>query len=121
MQHGHEAYRQTTRITTSPRDLEAQLLLRAAAQLQNLKEEWSEDHHRLNAALHYNRRLWTVFVSSVARADNPLPQPIKNNIATLGAFIFKQTLSLQSSPAPEKLNALIAINREIASGLHAAA
>ena len=120
MHEGVETYAQTAKITKSPRDLEGSLLLKAASQLQQLKDNWagSADRNQLDAALYYNRRLWTVFVTSVAREENPLPLEIKNNIASLGAFIFHQTLMVQKDPAPEKLTTLININREIAAGLH---
>lgn len=120
MQGAVETYAQTAKITKSPRELESSLLLKAAAQLQTLKDTWetAPDRAALDAALYYNRRLWTVFVSSVARPENPLPLEIKNNIASLAAFIFYQTLMTQKAPAPEKLNPLITINREIAAGLN---
>ncbi len=119
MQNAVEAYSQTAKIATAPRDREASLLIKAATQLHNVQEHWSDDQSdALDDALYYNRRLWTVFVSSVARRDNPLPLQIKNNIASLAAFIFHHTLMIQKEPAPEKLNTLININREIAAGLH---
>jgi flagellar protein FlaF len=59
-----------------------------------------------------------VFVGAVAEQDSPLPKEIRNNVASLGVFIFKHTLELQKDPAPEKLLALININKEIAAGLH---
>ncbi len=121
MQNAAEAYNQIARTTRSPRDLEADLLLKAASQLQMLKDGWDEGADGLDAALHYNRRLWTVFVGSVARAENPLPLEIKNNVASLGAFIFHHTIQVQRRPAPEQLTPLIDINRELASGLHGSA
>lgn len=121
MQHAAEAYSQIAKTTTTPRDLEADLLLKAASQLQMLRDEWDRDSDQLDAALFYNRRLWTVFVGSIARADNPLPLEIKNNVASLGAFIFHHTMQVQRRPAPEKLTPLININREIAAGLHGTA
>ena len=114
-----KAYSQTAKIATAPRNREATLLIKAATQLHNVQERWSDDQETaLDDALYYNRRLWTVFVSSVARKDNPLPVQIKSNIASLAAFIFHHTLMIQKEPAPEKLNTLININREIAAGLH---
>lgn len=121
MREAFDAYNRTARITRSPRDLEASLLLKSAAQLQDIKENWGGEGAPLQSALLYNRRLWTVFVSSVARAENPLPIAIKNNIASLGAFIFHHSMMIERQPAPDKLNTLIMINREIAAGLHAAA
>lgn len=120
MQGAAEAYAQTAKTTSTPRELEGSLLLKAASQLQYVKDNWPSGPNRkeLSEALYFNRRLWTVFVSSVSQPDNPLPLEIKNNIASLASFIFHQTLMTQRDPAPEKLTSLININRQIAAGLH---
>lgn len=116
-----EAYAETAKIASSPRQLEASLLLKSASQLQHVHDNWSAGSDTLSTVLQYNRRLWTIFVSAVAEKDNPLPPEIRNNIASLGVFIFKHSLELQSEPAPEKLIPLITINKEIAAGLNEAA
>ncbi|MGI9570793.1 MAG: flagellar biosynthesis regulator FlaF, partial [Desulfobulbia bacterium] len=72
----------------------------------------------LQAALYYNRQLWTIFLGSVSDVENPLPIEIKNNIASLGIFVLNHTIDIQVNPTPEKLASLININRDIASGLH---
>ena len=118
MQHqATQAYSQTAKITVSPRDLEADLLLKAAAMLQTVQDSWPDSHGDLNGALTYNRRLWTVFATSVTGEGNPLPDSVKQNIANLGLFVFNQSIVVQRDPAPEKLTSLISINREIAAGL----
>ncbi|MCC2113765.1 MAG: flagellar biosynthesis regulator FlaF [Hyphomicrobiales bacterium] len=118
MQHkAAQAYGRTAQNTTNPRDLEANLLIKAATRLQSVKENWNDRGSDLDDALFYNRQLWTIFVTSATRTENPLPNQIKQNIANLGIFIFNQTLSMIRDPRPEKLNTLITINREIAAGL----
>ena len=121
MQQAHEAYTETAKVTKAPRQLEASLLLKAASQLQDIHDNWSDDRQALDSVLHYNRRLWTVFVGAVAEENSPLPIEIRNNVASLGVFIFKHSLEVQHDPAPEKLLALININKEVAAGLNAAA
>ena len=113
------AYAQAPKITVSPRTLEADLLTKAASRLQAIVDGWPQTSADLRDALTYNRRLWTIFATSATAEETPLPQSIKQNIANLGLSIFKQTLALESEPAPEKLTALIGINREIAAGLRA--
>lgn len=114
------AYQQVGRQTTSPRDLEANLLSKSAANLQRLKDEWdTQTRHDLSAALLFNRRLWMVFVSSATRDESPLPVDLRQNIANLGLFVMKQTLTLQAEPLPHKLDVLININRQLAAGLRA--
>lgn len=115
-----QAYQKTSQVAVSPRELEATLLMKAAARLQLIKDEWENSTlAEVDDALTYNRKLWTVLVTSVTNADNPLPDQIKNNIASLGVFIFKHTMALIVDPHPDKLNTLISINRSIAEGLRA--
>jgi flagellar protein FlaF len=111
------AYANTARATLSGRDLEAQLLLRAAARLSAVHEGWPTTSPDLVPALIYNRKLWTVFATSATRPENPLPKALKSNIANLALFIFTRQLDIEQAPAPEKLRALISINREVATGL----
>jgi flagellar protein FlaF len=46
-----------------------------------------------------------------------MPAPIKQNIASLGMFIFNHTLTLMGKPEAARLGVLVNINREIAAGL----
>jgi flagellar protein FlaF len=93
--------------------------MNAATRLQGIRENWDKRQGELGDALTYNRKLWTVLVTSVTRPENPLPQPIKHNIMTLGMFIFSHTLDVLIEPKPERLGVLININRELAAGLRA--
>src|SRR5690606_574616 len=103
--------------TASPRELEAALLLRAAARLQAIRDGWDEQQSQLGAALNFNRRLWSIFLASVTRPDNPLPPAIRQNVANLGLFVCNHTLSVLLDPRPENLRILINVNREVAAGL----
>ena len=58
-----------------------------------------------------------MLVTGATRPENPLPDPIKQNMANLALFVFKHTVGVLAEPAPEKLNVLVTINREIAAGL----
>ena len=121
MQQAANAYSKTSKITMPPRQLEASLLIKSAILLQDLKDNWEPSKQELLTALRYNRRLWTVFISSVAKPDNPLPLGIKNKVASIGAFILSHTIEVEMEPAPEKLVTLININKEIAAGLRSTA
>jgi flagellar biosynthesis activator protein FlaF len=112
-----KAYELTATKTASPRDLEADLLLSAAARLQAIHDGWDSRHSELDAALLYNRKLWTIFITSATSAENPLPAAIRENVANLGLFVFKQTVKVLVDPKPETLGSLININRELAAGL----
>lgn len=118
--HAALAYQQTARQTANPRDVEANLLSRSAARLQRAMDGYDGDRSDYDDALDYNRRLWNILVTSVTREDNPLPAPIRENIANIGIFILSQTLALQAEPMPQKLDSLININKNLAAGLRAA-
>ena len=113
------AYQKVGKQTVSPRVLEANLLSRAAAQLQMVRDNWDTRRHELREALLFNRKLWNIFLTSVTGEESQLPDKLRENIANLGLFVMKQTVSMQDNPVPQKLDTLININRELAAGLRA--
>lgn len=123
MQNRTQAYAKTAQATGSPRELEAQLLLRAAAKLQAVKDAGVGEDGEAVSAIRYNRRLWLVFASSIGKPENPLPREIKQNVANLANFIINHSMKLETegSRTQERLGVLININREIAAGLRARA
>lgn len=117
MQNPAQAYGKTAKVVSNPRELEAGLLSKSAQQLQAVKDRWDPAGAAFSNALVYNRKLWSVFAGAVTEDTNPLPREIKQNIANLAVFVLKRTVQVQANPAPEKLDALININREVAAGL----
>jgi flagellar protein FlaF len=117
MQNAAQAYGKVAKEIASPRELEADLLLKAAAQLQAIHDAWDQKRADLDAALLYNRKLWLVFVSSITDINHPMPLEIRQNVANLAVFVMKQTLAIMMEPRPEQLTSLININRELAAGL----
>jgi flagellar protein FlaF len=117
MQQVANAYARVQQSTQSPRELESSILLKAGQKLQAVKDGWPESERDLDAALTYNRKLWTILVTSVTREDSQLPREIRQNIVNLGLFIFKHSFALSIEPDPARLQVLININREIAAGL----
>ena len=113
------AYQKVGKQTVSPRVLEANLLSRAAAQLQMVRDNWDTRRHELREALLFNRKLWNIFLTSVTGEQSQLPDKLRENIANLGLFVMKQTVSMTDNPVPQKLDVLININRELAAGLRA--
>jgi len=111
-------YQRTLQATVNPIEREAFLLVKAASQIQAAKDCWL-DRDILDTALVYNRRLWTVFISSLLEADHPLPLPIRQNVVNLGYFVLNHTLSIEAKPEVERLSVLISINKNIAEGLRA--
>jgi flagellar protein FlaF len=117
MQSAAQAYGAVAKQTARPRELEANLLLRAAARLQTIMDSWETKQRELDDALLYNRRLWTIFVTSATGSESQLPVAMRQNIANLGLFVINQTMSASFERRPEKLRSLITINREVAAGL----
>lgn len=111
------AYAHTSRTTSSPREIEAQALLKAARQLQEVLSNWKGPDNAMQAALLFNRRLWSIFLSAAESKDNPQPIDIRQNVANIGVFVMKRTVDMQLNPDPAKLKALIDINCNIAAGL----
>lgn len=122
MNYATKAYSKVAKETASPRELEASLLLKAAAKLQHVQKCWTDPKPAgLDEALLYNRRLWTVFIDAVIRDDNKLPKQVCENLTALGMRVMGDTFTMMTKPAPEQLTPLININRRIAAGLRAKA
>src|SRR5262245_40655232 len=121
MRSATNAYQSVAKEIVSQRDLEANLLLKAAARLNAVSDAWDQDQSDLNEALTYNRKLWTFLLDAVTSADNPLPLEIRENVANLGVFILKHTFAVMANPRREALASLININRQLAAGLRAKA
>jgi flagellar protein FlaF len=117
MQSAAQAYGLVAKQIASPRELEADLLLKAAARLQAVHDAWDGKRSELNGALLYNRKLWSIFLTSVTGTEHPLPTAIRQNVANLGLFVMNQTVAILREPQRAQLAALININRELAAGL----
>lgn len=119
--HAVNAYGSTA-AATDPRSLEGQILLKAATRMDVLCQQLDAAGGTVASGIvaetmEYNRKLWTVFLSDTMNDEHPLPQDIKNNIASLAVFIFKRTTDVMVEPSSQKIRALIDINRNIAAGL----
>ncbi len=116
-----QAYDQGTKTTASGRQLEAGALFKAARRLEECQEKWNapDCSERLHDALAHNRRLWTFFQSELVEPDHGLPMDLRRDILRLSLFIDRRTIEVIAEPYPEKLTALIEINRHIAAGLSA--
>ena len=114
-----EAYQTVDRTTMSGRETESRVLTQAALKLKDCQDNWdAEDRNtKLDEALKYNQRIWSIFQSELAREDNPLPGPLKQDLLRLGAFIDRRIFETMAFPAPEKLTAVININQNISAGL----
>ncbi|MEJ5358207.1 MAG: flagellar biosynthesis regulator FlaF [Desulfobacterales bacterium] len=114
-----KTYDQVRRTTQNGRELEAEVLSKAAHRLQHCRDHWPDIQGggRLHEALKYNQRIWTILQAELEKPENPLPQELKRNLLRLSLFIDRRTLEILADPRPEKLSILIEINRNIAAGL----
>ena len=114
-----QAYEQASKTTNSGREIEAIVLTKAAERLVDCRNNWEREDRdvRLDEALKFNQQIWTIFQTELGKEENPLPKTLKNNMLKLSTFVDKRILESMASPAPEKLTAIIDINRNIAAGL----
>ncbi len=117
--HVGNAAAKTAIESAPPREVEARLLLQAAAKLQAVHDSWRDKPAALSDALLFNRRLWTVFLDAVTSEGNKLPKEVCDNIKRLGTFVLAETDTLMTKPKPDHLTSMIKINRGIAAGLGA--
>jgi len=114
-----DAYRTVQKTTMSGRDIEASILTQAALKLQMCQSNWGGEGNdeKLDEAIQYNQRVWSIFQGELAKDDNPLPKKLRQDILSLSLFIDKRIFDVLSSPSPEKLTVIININLNLAAGL----
>jgi flagellar biosynthesis activator protein FlaF len=105
--------------TLSGRQLEASVLTKGAHLLKSCQEKWDQEGHfaRLDEALVFNQKIWTIFQDELVRNTNPLPEEVRTDILKLSLFIDKRIIEIMNDPQPEKLDIIININLNIAGGL----
>lgn len=118
MNYAANAYARTSRSALTPREAESAVLLKAAQQLIGASHGLAAgDTKRLNEALSFNQRVWTILASEATADENPLPTDIKQGIGNLGVFVLRSCVDTMIEPTPEKIANLVQINNEIAAGL----
>ncbi len=112
-------YQSVEKGTISGSETEARVLTQAALKLQACQKNWGgeNDESNLSEALRYNQKVWSIFQAELTRGDNPLPAQLKKDLLRLSVFVDKRIFETIAAPSPEKLNAVININRNIAAGL----
>ncbi len=114
-----EAYKTVDKTTMSGRETEARVLTQAALKLKDCQDNWSakDKDEKLDEALKYTQRIWSIFQGELSNEDNQLPRQLRINLLRLSSFIDKRIFETMSYPSPEKLTAVININQNIAAGL----
>ena len=114
-----KAYESVSNATRSGREIEAAVLTKAAMKLKACQDDWDAPgrENRLDEALKYNQRIWSIFQSELSREDHELPKKLRLDILRLAAFIDRRIFETMAFPAPDKLNIVIKINNNLAAGL----
>ncbi|MEJ2163889.1 MAG: flagellar biosynthesis regulator FlaF [Desulfobacterales bacterium] len=112
-------YETVSKATQSGREIEAAVLTKAAVKLKKCQDNWDAQDRddRLEEALKYNQRVWSIFQSELSRDNHELPRKLRLDILRLAAFIDKRIFETMAFPEPEKLDIVIAINNNLAAGL----
>lgn len=114
-----KAYESVDKSTMSGRDVEAAVLTKAALKLKECQDNWDthDRDEKLDVALKFNQRIWSLFQGELAKEDNPLPTELKANLLSLSAFIDRRIFETMAYPTPDKLTIIININNNLAAGL----
>ena len=114
-----KAYESVSNATRSGREIEAAVLTKAAMKLKACQEDWDapDRDNRLDEALKYNQRIWSIFQSELSRENHELPKKLRLDILRLAAFIDRRIFETMAFPEPDKLNIVININNNLAAGL----
>jgi flagellar protein FlaF len=113
------AYESVAKATLSGREIEAAVLTKAAVKLKDCRDNWDapDQDNRLEEALNYNQRIWSILQSELSREDHELPKKLRLDILRLAAFIDRRIFETMAFPSPEKLKIVIDINNNLAAGL----
>lgn len=109
------AYRDQARSVRTERGLEYDAFARVTQRLVMVAPQEPRNMADLAAALHDNRRLWTILATDVADPKNPLPQTLRARIVYLAQFCHRHSSEVLNSNA--SLQPLIDINTAIMRGL----
>ena len=117
--HSLKAYENVNKATMSGREVEAAVLTKAARKLKTCQENWNapDREEKLEEALKFNQRIWSIFQSELSRSDHELPQKLRLDVLRLAAFIDRRIFETLAYPSPDKLNIVIDINNNLAAGL----
>lgn len=107
------AYQSSSRAPLrTPRGTEYEALAKVTHQL---KDALTSPFSQLAAALHENRRLWTVLAADVADSKNGLPDTLRAQVFYLAEFTFEHSRKVLSKG--EDPSVLIEINTAVMRGL----
>lgn len=102
--------------TSAPGEVEAWGLTQAALRMTAAQE--TADKQAMIDAVRLNWRLWTIFQAELLDPDSTVAMDIRTNLLSLAQYIDKHTVDFLAKPTPDKIDTLVNINRELATGLY---
>ena len=99
------------------RDTEFAVIAEITRRLKSAAENSAHDFAALAAAVHENRRLWTLLAADAADPGNSLPGDIRARIVYLAEFTSQHSSQVLRNKAPATV--LIDINTAVLRGLQA--
>ncbi len=118
MQQAQAAYRTAAHPIRTPRGAEYEAFARITSRLKAIAGETTKGSSRfreLAAAIHDNRRLWTILAADAAGTDNLLPKELRARILYLAEFTRQHSGRVLREGAPAR--PLIEINTAVMRGL----
>ena len=115
IQMAQNAYRQDAQATRTQRGVEYDAIARITHALKTASQRKTAGFRDMAAAIHDNRRLWTILAADAAGSGNQLPQALRARIVYLAEFTrlhSSKVLTEGASAAP-----LIEVNTAILRGL----
>ncbi len=114
-----QAYETVNKETMSGRETEAAVLTKAARKLKDCQDSWDakDRDEKLSEALKFNQLVWSILQGELKKEDNPLNRKLRADLLRLSAFVDQRIFETLAEPSPEKLNIVININNNIATGL----
>ena len=109
------AYAAATRPIRTDRANEYDAFAAITARLRAAIRSGTPDFPTLAAALHENRRLWTLLAVNVAQGDNALQEDLRGRIFYLAEFTIQHTTKVLAGKAAADV--LVDINAAVMSGL----
>ncbi len=109
-------YSNVPTAASDPRQIEAWGLTETALRMKAAQAD-PADPAAILQATRLNWRLWTILQTSLLEPNSPVPEAIRGNLLSLSNFVDRRSAAIIAEPTPDKLDALIRINQQIAGGL----
>lgn len=109
------AYSAAQTPVRTPRGVEFEAFARVTHRLKSTARQGREGFGALAAAIHENRRLWTLLAADVATAGNGLPRELRARIFYLAEFTSQHSSKILAGKADTDV--LVEINTAIMRGL----